>query len=148
MGVVSFLNLLAIADWPSDGEILLPHRAQCQFKPVHAMRGFRKHARTLDAIIWFAEEAHRGYCFATRHDHSRRLISLEEEQEITRTRAWAAEQAQKRYDVGPPQLLAAIRFLCGQWADWSHEGRPLLAGAYKGVAALGKKTIDLDWFDL
>ena len=135
MGVVSFINLLAIAGWPSEGDFAAAPRAM-SFKPVHAMRGFREHARTLDAIIWFAEEAHRGYCFATRDDHSR-LVSAEEEQEITRTRTWAAEQAQKRHDIGPPQLLAAIRFLCGQWADWSRERRPLIAGAYKVVAAQG-----------
>ena len=136
MGVFSHINLFALERLPEDEEIIAAPRSM-SFMPMHAMRGFEEHANTLDAIIWFAEEAHRGYCFAIRRGYRRRLISDEESREIMRTRRWAADEAQTRHKIEPEQLLAAVRFLCGQWVEWHREGRPLIAGAYKAVAAQG-----------
>jgi hypothetical protein len=142
MGVMSFMNLLTLDDWPSAAEIAAAPRSM-SFKPVHAMRGFQEHANTLDAIVWFAEEADLGYHFATRREYRRRLISKEEGDDITRTQRWAMEQTLSRHEVGPDQLLAAIRFLCEQWTHWEREGRPLIAGAYKSVVAQGVRLARL-----
>jgi hypothetical protein len=136
MGVTSFMNLLKASDWPTDEEILNAPRTM-SFLPIHALRGLEEHARALDAIVWFSEEAELGYLFATRENHHRRMVSEDESAEIMRTRLWAAAQAQAQHGIGPDALLAAIRFLCEQWAHWDQEGRPLIAGAYKMIAAQG-----------
>ncbi len=101
------------------------------------MRRFEEHQRALDAIVWFAEEAQQGYWFAIGELGKRRLISAEENAEIMRTRTWAVERAQKEHGVGPDEILAAVRFLCEQWEHWDDNGRPLIAGAYKTIAARG-----------
>ena len=136
MGVISFMNLLEAKDRPNDEAILAAPRFM-SFMPIHALRGFKKHEVALNAIIWFAEEESIGYQYATRNAHHRRMMTGDEIAEVSRTRLWAAEQAQVRHRVGHEELLAAVRFLCEQWAEWHHEGRPLIADAYKLVAALG-----------
>lgn len=136
MGVTSFMNLLETPGWPSN-EMIAAAPQSISFLPIHAIRGFAEHARALDAMVWFAEEAMKGYEFATRRGHHRRLISEEEGTEIMRTRLWAAEQARTRHGVGDEELLAANRFLFEQWADWERDGRPLIADAYKTIAAQG-----------
>lgn len=143
MGVTSFMNLLETGGWPSKDVIAAaPH--SISFLPIHAMRGFAEHSRALDAMVWFSEEAMRGYEFATRKGHHRRLISAEEGAEIMRTRRWAAEQACARHGVGDADLLAANRFLFEQWAQWEGDGRPLIAGAYKTIAAHGVRLACLN----
>ena len=136
MGVTSFMNLLATPGWPSK-EAIAAAPQSISVLPLHAMRGFAEHGQALDAMVWFAEEALKGYEFATRRGHHRRLISEEEGAEIMRTRLWAAEQARTRHGVGDEELLAANRFLFEQWANWERDGRPLIAGAYKTIAAQG-----------
>lgn len=137
MGVTSYLNLLSIKGWPSKKQIA-EAPAFMSFLPGRAMRGFAEHERALDAMVWFAEEASKGYHFATRDGNGhRRLLTETESEEIMRTRLWAAAEAQRLHGVGPTELLAAIRFLCGQWDDWNGNGRPLIADAYKAIAAQG-----------
>lgn len=136
MGITSLMNLCASLGWPS-AEAVAAAPQWMSFLPMQAMRGFETHRPALDAMVWFAEEAQRGYDFATRTGHARRMISPQESAEIMRTRLWAAEQARTRHGVDAATLLAANRFLCEQWAHWEHEGRPLIAGAYKMIAAQG-----------
>ncbi len=136
MGVVSLMNLLNTQGWPSDEDIAAAPRS-LSVLPIRAMRGFAEHGRALDAMVWFAEEAAKGYEFATRKGHQRRLISEEEGDEIMRTQLWAAEQARVRHAIGDGQLLVANRFLFEQWAQWEGDGRPLIASAYKMIAAQG-----------
>ncbi|WP_267347104.1 hypothetical protein [Sphingomonas sp. GM_Shp_2] len=136
MGVTSFMNLLGTSGWPSAEDIAAAPQS-ISILPVHAMRGFAEHEAALDAMVWFAEEERKGYEFATRADHHRRLISETERAEIMRIRCWAAEQATSRFGVDAEALLAANRFLFEQWAEWERDGRPLIAGAYKTIAAHG-----------
>lgn len=136
MGVMSFINLLETSCRPTDEDVLAAPRST-SFLPIHAMRGFQQHGQSLDSMVWFAEEANLGYCFATRAAHHRRLLSEEEQAEIMRTRLWAAQQAIARHGVSDDDLLSANRFLFEQWAHWHGEGRPLIAGAYKTMAAQG-----------
>jgi hypothetical protein len=136
MGVTSLMNLFAVPGWPTPEDIAAGTQS-ISVMPIHAMRGFAEHVAALDAMVWFAEEAMKGYQFATRSGHQRRLISEEEGAEIMRTRLWAAEQARIRHGMDDAQLLAANRFLFEQWAQWERDGRPLIANAYKAVAAEG-----------
>lgn len=136
MGVTALMNLFEFTGWPS-AEAVAAAPQSYSVMPIHAMRGFAEHRAALDAMVWFAEEATKGYEFATRAGHHRRLISAEEGAEIMRTRLWAAEQARVRHGVDDAQVLAANRFLFEQWAQWEGDGRPLIAGAYKAIAAQG-----------
>ena len=136
MGVTALMNLFQFEDWPNAKAIAAAPQSY-SVMPIHAMRGFAQHRAALDAMVWFAEEAMKGYEFATRTGHHRRLISAEESAEIMRTRLWAAEQAKVRHGVDEKQLLAVNRFLFEQWAQWEGDGRPLIAGAYKSIAAQG-----------
>jgi hypothetical protein len=136
MGVTSFMNLLETPGWPTP-EAIAAAPQSVSILPIHAIRGFTEHRAALDAMVWFAEEAMKGYEFATRKGHQRRLISVEEGDEMMRTRLWAAEEACARHGVGGNELLAANRFLFEQWSDWERDGRPLVAGAYRAIAAQG-----------
>ena len=134
MGVVHFLNLEEVGMHPSP-EVINAAPAIISWEPVHAMRDFRDHERALDAVVWFAEEAQRGYMYATRQETGRRLLNDAERAEIMRTRLWVAREARRRYKVGYRELLACVRFLCERWAHWNGEGRPLIADAYKSILA-------------
>ncbi|GAB4147727.1 MAG: hypothetical protein Tsb0016_18480 [Sphingomonadales bacterium] len=134
MGISVYLNIDVVGLKPSE-ELILNTPRSISLLPLHAMRGFIEHERALDAIIWFAEEANRGYMFAIRHDHRRRVASIDEDKEIVRTRLWSAKEACRRYRISYKALLAATKFLCEQWAHWNKEGRPLIADAYKAVVA-------------
>jgi hypothetical protein len=135
MGVRHFLNLEVSGMRPS-AEAVAAAPGNVSWEPVHAMRGFRDHVSALDAIVWFAEESQRGYMHATRSDdRSRRLLDDNERSEIMRTRRWTAREACRRYRVSRKALVEAVRFLAQRWAHWNHEGRPLIADAYKSVMA-------------
>ena len=134
MGVTHFLNLEEVGMHPSP-EVMNAAPAIISWEPVHAMRDFRDHERALDAVVWFAEEAQRGYMHATRQETGRRLLNDAERAEIMRTRLWAAREARRRYKVAYQELLACVRFLCERWAHWNGEGRPLIADAYKSILA-------------
>lgn len=136
MGVRIFMNLEGVKGFPEADELMAAPRSVSAY-PGRALRGFTEHKAALDAIVWFAEEAHLGELFATGVSGERRLLSEKERKEIMRTRLHAADQAQKRYGVGPSELLEANRFLLELWSEWDHDGRPLIAGAYKSVAAQG-----------
>jgi len=134
MGVLLHLNLELTDPRPSP-EAMQAAPSVVPFEPLHAMGDFKKHEHALDGIIWFAEEAQRGYMYATRHDHSRRMLTQDEADEIMRTRLWAAKEARRRHGISYKALLDATKFLCERWAHWNGEGRPLIAGAYKSVLA-------------
>lgn len=136
MGVMHHLNLLERGSMPERKEVAQAPRS-ISFMPIHAMRGITEHRAAFDAIVWFAEEANLGHHYAVREGSGRRLLTEAEREEIMRTRLRAAEFAQRRYGVGPDELLAANRFLCSQWSEWDHEGRPRIADAYKSFAAQG-----------
>ena len=136
MGVHVFLNLEATQTFPTAEELLAAPRS-ISVLPLIALRGFSEHQAALDAIVWFAEEAHYGELFATGVGGGRRIVSEEERSEIIRTRLFAAKGAVERYKVGPDELLQANRFLFERWAEWNRDGRPLIADAYKSVAAQG-----------
>ena len=136
MGVRIFMNLEDVKGFPEAKELLAAPRSVSVY-PIRALRGFAEHQSALDAIVWFAEEAHLGELFATGVSGGRRLLTEEERDEIMRTRLHAADQAQKRYAVGVSELLDANRFLFERWSEWDDDGRPLIADAYKSVAAQG-----------
>jgi len=136
MGVHIFMNIGEVGISPSDAELLAAPRST-SFMPIHALRGFVEHEAALDAIVWFAEEANLGELFATSLGGGRRMLTEKERAEIMRTRLHSAQKAQERYGVGSEEILKANRFLFEQWIDWNHEGRPLIADAYKSVAAQG-----------
>lgn len=136
MGVHIFMNLEAVRTFPEAEELLAAPRS-VSVVPLYALRGFTEHRTALDAIVWFAEEANNGELFATGVGGGRRMLSEEERAEIMRTRLFAANGALERYKVGPEQLLEANRFLFERWAEWDRDGRPLVADAYKSVAAQG-----------
>ena len=136
MGVRIFMNLERVKGFPEVEELMAAPRSVSAY-PIHALRGFTEHKAALDAIVWFAEEAHLGELFATGVSGGRRLLSEDERKEIMRTRLHAADQAQKRYGVGAGELLEANRFLFERWSEWDHDGRPLIATAYKSMAAQG-----------
>ena len=136
MGVMCFLNLLEKPGRPSAEDIGKAPRS-ISLMPIHAMRGLADHRAALDAIVWFAEEASLGHLYATRAATGRRLLTEAEREHIMRTRLRAADIAKARHGVGPDELLAANRFLRRQWSEWDRAGRPLIAGAYKSVAAQG-----------
>jgi hypothetical protein len=132
MGVTHFLNLEIAGMHPSP-EAVAAAPGAISWEPVHAMQGFREHRSALDAIVWFAEEADRGYLHATWNGTGRRLLDDVERAEIMRTRYWSARRARQRYKVGYKGLLACTEFLCERWAHWEGEGRPLIANAYKSL---------------
>jgi len=134
MGVLHLLNLEKVGMRPSP-EVTAAAPGIISWEPVHAMRDFREHERALDAMVWFAEEAQRGYFYATLKESGRRLLNENERDEIMRTRLWAAREARRRHKVAYSDLLACTRFLCERWAHWHGEGRPLIADAYKSVLA-------------
>lgn len=136
MGVTHLMNLLQYDNQPTPEEIA-EAPSSMSFLPIYAMQGFDKHFDTLNAIIWFAEEAQLGYFFAVRSEHGRRLISDHEREDILRTRNWAVEQALCRHNVDAIQLLQCVRFLCEQWCSWSNDGRPFISDAYKTIASQG-----------
>ncbi len=136
MGVISLLNMVNMSGFPSN-DIIADAPKCISIQPIYVMHDFEKHSVTLDAIVWFAEEAELGYANATRQDNRRRLMSKTERDEILRTRLWAAEQAQRHHGIGPDALLSAVQFLCEQWSHWQAEGRPLIADAYKAIAGQG-----------
>lgn len=134
MGVLSFINLEESGPRPSP-DLIASAPGIVSWEPIQAMRDFRQNRRTLDAVVWFAEESARGYMFATRQESGRRLLDDVERDEILRTRRWAAAQARRRYRVTKAALVSCIRMLAERWAHWTHEGRPLIAGAYKSFLA-------------
>ena len=134
MGVMHFLNLEKAGMHPPP-EVVAAAPGIVSWEPVHAMRGFAEHERALDAIVWFGEEALRGYMYATRKASGRRLLDDTERSEIMRTRLWAARESRRRHKVTYRDLVDCTRFLCERWAHWDQEGRPLIADAYKTFLA-------------
>lgn len=142
MGVTSFLNLVDLADQPTPEQIAAAPQ-WIGYVPFKAMRGFAAHADTLDAIVWFAEEAAIGFAWATRADHNRRMLAETERAEIMRLRLWAADAAPKRFGIQGDAILAALKFLCERWAHWNYDGRPLIADAYRTIAAEATRLLCL-----
>ncbi len=130
MGILVHINLHDTPGWPSDEDIAAAPKT-VSYYPIRALRGFKCHRRELDSVVWFGEEERRGEIYVTRHDHRRRLLSNEEGAEILAYRLSAATEAKRRHRSSYPRLLAATRFLAGQWAEWTRRGRPLIADAYK-----------------
>ena len=122
------------AAWEAVGEGRAPGpTGRFAFRPVHAMRGFEKHARALDAVVLFAEERQRGLDLIVQNLPGRFRLSEEQNAVYQACRRDAAQEAVVRYQVNTAALVDLCRFLAERWCDWHRDGRPLIAGAYKAV---------------
>ncbi len=121
-----------------------------QLSPAHATRGFREHANTLDAVIWFGEESDRAFHNLIRGVSGGRF-QLSEEQVINRglSQIAAAKDAVARHQIDADAVIALLKFLSGRWQHWESEGRPFVAGAYKEVMVesvrLAQRAFELDF---
>lgn len=100
--------------------------------PVHAARRFVRHERTLDAVVWFAEERWRILSKITmEHGGGRFRLSRAESVQYEQTSQDLALASVDRFRIGGGDLTALIRFLAEYWSNWDREGRPRIADAYK-----------------
>lgn len=121
-----------------------------QISPAHATAGFRKHANTLDAVIWFGEESDRAFHHLLRDVRGGRF-QLTDEQVVSRSLAQmkAAQDAVARHGIDAAAVIELLKFLSARWDHWEHEGRPFIAGSYKEVMAetvrLAQRAFELDF---
>ncbi len=100
--------------------------------PVHAARGFAKHEKALDAIVWFAEERWRVLSKITiKHGGGRFRLNPSESAQYEQTSQDLARASVDRFRIDGGQLAALIRFLAEYWSKWDRDGRPRIADAYK-----------------
>lgn len=112
--------------------------ARHNLMPVHALRGFKKHAEALDAFVWYEEESDRALAEILKNTGGGRFrLDEAQSQRFHQAREDAAMAACARFGVGLEDLIGACKFLSKQWNDWHRIGRPLIAGAYKDVLAIG-----------
>jgi hypothetical protein len=98
---------------------------------VRAMRGFTEHKSALDAIVWFAEETNRALAEIVKGESGRFQLDEEQSCRFTHAELQAAEAARQRFHTGLDDLIKLCRFLSERWSDWEHDGRLLIADAYK-----------------
>ena len=101
------------------------------FQPVHAARAFRKHEKALDAVVWFAEERWRALSNIIKGQGGRFRLTPEQSRQYDEDTKNLASASCRRFDVDLEALVALIRYFAARWSDWNHDGRPLIADAYK-----------------
>jgi len=122
-----------------DGRLPLRAGYGMNFRPIHAVRDFQKHEKALDAVVWFAEERSRALNSILKGQGGRFRLSPEQSRQYEEESQRLSFAACDRYDVSTDNLVALIRCFGKRWSDWSYEGRPLVADAYKefvGAAVL------------
>lgn len=108
--------------------------------PVHAARGFTKHEKALDAVVWFAEECWRVLSKITiNHGGGRFRLNPSESAQYEQTSQDLAMASVNRFRIGGDELTALILFLAEHWSKWDRDGRPRIADAYKDF--LGKAVL-------
>lgn len=105
--------------------------------PVHAARDFRAHERGLDAVVWFAEERWRALSNIVKGEGGRFRLSPEQSRQYEEASERAAQDAASRFSVSLDDLVALIRCFVKRWSDWDHNGRTLVADAYKELLGYG-----------
>lgn len=121
--------------------------------PVHAARGFAKHEKALDAIVWFAEERWRVLSKITiKHGGGRFRLNSSESAQYEQTSQDLARASVDRFHIEGDKLAVLIRFLAEYWSKWDRDGRPRIADAYKeflGQAVLLTRRVEnLSFTDL
>lgn len=101
------------------------------FVPVYAAREFRKHEKTLDAVVWFVEERWRALSGITKGQGGRFRLSPEQGRQYDQSSQDVAVASCQRFGVGLDDLVELIRCFAKRWSDWTRDGRPLIADAYK-----------------
>ena len=114
------------------------------FAPRRALSGFDAHEASLDAIVWSMEEE-RDRTFQLLQGIGGGRVVLTEKQIAARDeiRRSVAEAACTRFGVGALELIACCQFLSERWHEWSREGRPLVADAYKIFLAEGVRLLQI-----
>jgi hypothetical protein len=109
------------------------------FQPIYAAREFKKNEKVLDAVVWFAEERGRALSNIIKGRGGRFQLSPDEGRQYEEDSQRLAVVACGRFSVNVDDLITLIRCFAKRWSDWSREGRPLIADAYKefvGAAVL------------
>jgi hypothetical protein len=101
------------------------------FQPIHATREFKKHEKALDAIVWFAEERTRVLSNIVKGQGGRFRLTPEQGRQYDQDTQSLATAACSRFGVSTDGLIDLIRCFAKRWSDWKHDGRPLIADAYK-----------------
>jgi hypothetical protein len=114
-----------------DGRLPAEAGYRINFLPMHAARDFKKHEKTLDAVVWFAEERSRALNNILKGQGGRFRLSAEQNAQYEEDSQRLGVAACDRFDVATENLVALIRYFAERWSEWTHEGRPLIAGAYK-----------------
>jgi hypothetical protein len=105
--------------------------------PVHVVRDFVKHENGLNAVVWYAEESDRALMEIVKAQGGGRFqLSKEQHERYGAESDEAAQNSARRHGIGIDDLVSLCRFLSARWFDWDHDGRPLVAEAYKDM--LGK----------
>lgn len=100
--------------------------------PVHAARAFVQQEKSLDAIVWFREERSCALSHMTiKQGGTRFRLSEEQAASFQNATQELATAALTRFDCTGEDIIALMRFLAEYWSNWEHEGRPLIAAAYK-----------------
>ena len=122
------------------------------FVPVHAAREFKKHEKTLDAVVWFVEERQRALSNLVKDQGGRFRLSPEQGRQYAEATVELATAACRRFDVSVEDLIELIRCFAKRWSDWSRDGRPLIAEAYQefleGAVLLARHFGGLTFADL
>lgn len=114
------------------------------YDPIRVMGVFTDHQMALDAIVWSAEEENIGLARILQGSGGGRVLLTEEQMtKYQAVRHAAALEARKQFDVGLDALLKCCRFLAERWSDWSSEGRPYVADAYKVFTAACIRVVQL-----
>lgn len=122
-----------------DGRLPEGARFSYNFHPVHAAREFKKHENALDAVVWFAEERGRALNNLVKGQGGRFRLSPEQARQYDEATQDLAAASCRRFGVDVDASVAVIRYCAERWSDWTGDGRPLIANAYKdfvGAAVL------------
>lgn len=104
--------------------------------PVHVTRRFAEHERALDAVVWYAEECQRALGYILKDQGGGRFrLTQEQNAHYQEACSQVASKSSGRYQVGSDELIALTAFLADRWSDWTRDGRPLMASAYKSLLA-------------
>jgi hypothetical protein len=135
-----------------DGRLPEGRGYRVNFEPVYASREFRKHEKTLDAVVWFVEERWRVLSSLVKGQGGRFRLTTEQGTRYAEATSELAAAACRRFGVGLDDLVELIRCFAKRWSDWTREGRPLIANAYKefleGTVLLVRRFGELNFTEL
>jgi hypothetical protein len=98
---------------------------------VHAAREFKKHENSLDAVVRFVEERWRALSSLIKGQGGRFCLSHEQSRQYEEASQALAAASCQRFGTSVDDLVELIRCFAKRWSDWTREGRPLIAAAYK-----------------